>query len=63
MVDVSIANKTSPEANWNRRADRQTDKPMCWEAADRKTKRVEFKNIEKFKVAKNRVYNFLLLIS
>ena len=32
MVDISIVNETSPEANWNRRtdrqADRQTDKPM-----------------------------------
>ena len=25
MVDVSIVNKTSPEANWNRQADRQED--------------------------------------
>ena len=49
MEDVSIGNKTSPEANWNRQtgrqADRQTDrqtdrqagrqsgKPMCREAA------------------------------
>ena len=24
MLDVSIVNETSPEANWNRRADRQT---------------------------------------
>ena len=24
MVDVSIGNETSPEANWNRQADRQT---------------------------------------
>ena len=29
MVDVSIGNETSPEANWNR----QTDKPVYWEAA------------------------------
>ena len=29
IVDVSIVNETSPEANWNRR----TDKPMYWEAA------------------------------
>ena len=37
MVDVSIGNETSPEANWNRQADRQvggrTDKPVYWEAA------------------------------
>ena len=37
MGDVSIGNKTSPEANWNRQADRQTGgqtgKPMCREAA------------------------------
>ena len=26
MVDVSIANETSPEANWNRRAGGQTDR-------------------------------------
>ena len=26
MVDVSILNETSPEANWNRRADRQADR-------------------------------------
>ena len=26
MVDVSIVNKTSPEANWNRQADRQADR-------------------------------------
>ena len=36
MVDVSIVNETSPEANWNRQAGRQMDrltgKPMCWEA-------------------------------
>ena len=40
MVDVSIVNKTSPEANWNRqtggqtgrRAGRQAGKPMCREA-------------------------------
>ena len=25
MVDVSIVNTTSPEANWNRQIDRQTD--------------------------------------
>ena len=37
MLDVGIVNETYPEANWNRWADRQTgrqtDKPMCWEAA------------------------------
>ena len=37
MLDISIVNETSPEANWNRRTDRQagrqTDKPMCREAA------------------------------
>ena len=41
MVDVSIGNKTSPEANWNRQAGRQADrqadgrtgKPVYWEAA------------------------------
>ena len=33
MLDVSIVNKTSPEANWNRR----TGKPRCWEAAPPKT--------------------------
>ena len=37
MVDVSIVNETSPEANWNgqtdRQADGQTGKPMCREAA------------------------------
>ena len=26
MVDVSIVNETSPEANWNRRADRQASR-------------------------------------
>ena len=26
MVDVSIVNETSPEANWNRRTDGQTDR-------------------------------------
>ena len=26
MVDVSIVNKTSPEANWNRQAGRQADR-------------------------------------
>ena len=26
MVDVSIVNKNSPEAHWNRQADRQTDR-------------------------------------
>ena len=26
MLDVIIVNKTSPEANWNRQADRQTDR-------------------------------------
>ena len=25
MVDVSIVNETSPEANWNRQAERQAD--------------------------------------
>ena len=25
LLDNSIVNETSPEANWNRRADRQTD--------------------------------------
>ena len=24
MLDISIVNETSPEANWNRQADRQT---------------------------------------
>ena len=37
MLDVSIVNETSSEANWNRQTDRQTDgqtgKPMCREAA------------------------------
>ena len=37
MLDVSIVNETSPEANWNRRAGGQTGrragKPMCREAA------------------------------
>ena len=41
MLDVSIVNKISPEANWNRRTDRQADrqtdggtgKSMCREAA------------------------------
>ena len=37
MVDVSIGNETSPEANWNRQTGRQTgrrtDKPVYWEAA------------------------------
>ena len=33
MVGVGIVNETSAEANWNRRADRQTSKPMCREAA------------------------------
>ena len=26
MVNVSIVNETSPEANWNRQTDRQTDR-------------------------------------
>ena len=26
MLDISIVNETSPEANWNRQADRQTDR-------------------------------------
>ena len=26
MVDVSIVNETSPEANWNRQTDRQTNR-------------------------------------
>ena len=42
MVDVSIGNETSPEANWNRQTDRQadgrTDKPVYWEAAPPKIK-------------------------
>ena len=46
MVDVSIVNENSPEANWNRQADKQTDrqtdrqtgKPMCREAAPPKNK-------------------------
>ena len=45
MLDVSIVNETSTEANWNgqtgrqadrqtgRQADRQTGKPICREAA------------------------------
>ena len=37
MVDVSIVNETSPEANWNRQTGRQTGrrigKPMCRDAA------------------------------
>ena len=38
MVDVSIVNETSPEANWNRQADSRmadgrTDKSVYWEAA------------------------------
>ena len=33
MVDVTIVNATSPEANWNRQAGGQTDKPVYWEAA------------------------------
>ena len=36
MIDVSIVDETSPEANWNRQtgrqADRRTDKPRYWEA-------------------------------
>ena len=28
MVDVSIVNETSPEANWNRRTGRQADRRM-----------------------------------
>ena len=43
MVDVSIVNKTSPEANWNRQTDRQTDgqtgKPICREAAPPKIRK------------------------
>ena len=46
MVDVSIVNETSPEANWNRQAGRQADrqadgrtgKPVYWEAAPPKSK-------------------------
>ena len=46
MLDVSIVNETSPEANWNRqtgrqtdrRADRRTGKLMCREAASPKIK-------------------------
>ena len=34
MVDVSIVNETSPEANWNRKTGRQTDRQ-----ADRQTGR------------------------
>ena len=26
MLDISIVNKTSPEANWNRQADRRTER-------------------------------------
>ena len=37
MVDVSIGNETSREANWNRQTGRQTDKPVYWEAAPPKT--------------------------
>ena len=41
MLDVSIVNETSSEANWNRQTGRQTGrqigKPMCWEAAPPKT--------------------------
>ena len=28
MVEVSIVNETSPEANWDRRAGRQTDRHL-----------------------------------
>ena len=49
MLDVSIANETSPEANWNRRTDRQTgrqaDKPMCREAAPPKSSNIKESNI------------------
>ena len=46
MVDVSIGNETSPEANWNRQTDGQADrqasrqagKPMCREAAPPKSR-------------------------
>ena len=41
MLDVSIVNETSPEANWNgqtdRQADGQTGKPICREAAPPKS--------------------------
>ena len=37
MVDVSIGNETSPEANWNRQAGGRRDKPVYWEAAPPKT--------------------------
>ena len=36
MVDVSIVNETSPEANWNRQAGGQADKPVYWEATPSK---------------------------
>ena len=42
MLDISIVNETSPEANWNRGADRQTGGHatlcvVCSEAASPKT--------------------------
>ena len=41
MVDVSFVNKTSPEANWNRQADRQTDaQDHVLSQADALTKKV-----------------------
>ena len=49
MVDVSIVNETSPEANWNRQAGRQaggrTGKPMCREAAPPKSSNIKESNI------------------
>ena len=29
MVDISIGNETSPEANWNRQTDREADGQTC----------------------------------
>ena len=49
MLDVSIVNETSPEANWNRQAGRQaggrTGKPMCREAAPPKSSNIKESNI------------------
>ena len=46
MVDVSIVNETSPEANWNRHADRQAGgrmgKPVYWENVPKKRENFEF---------------------
>ena len=47
MLDVSIVNETSPEANWNRQAGGQADKPVYWEAAPPKNY---------FSVTESRIY-------